>query len=47
MNREIAEAILEGYGFVVDEAENGAVAVEMVKSAPARLALITAVGPPD
>lgn len=35
LNREIAEAILEGYGFVVDEAENGAVAVEMVKSAPA------------
>lgn len=35
LNREIAEAILAGYGFVVDEAENGAVAVEMVKSAPA------------
>ena len=35
MNREIAEAILAGYGFVVDKAENGAVAVEMVKQAPA------------
>ena len=35
MNREIAEAILENYGFVVDKAENGAVAVEMVKSASA------------
>lgn len=34
LNREIAEAILAGYGFVVDKAENGAVAVEMVKSAP-------------
>lgn len=34
LNREIAEAILEGYGFVVNKAENGAVAVEMVKSAP-------------
>ncbi len=35
LNREIAEAILAGYGFVMDKAENGAVAVEMVKSAPA------------
>ena len=35
LNREIAEAILENYGFVVDKAENGAVAVEMVKSASA------------
>ena len=35
LNREIAEAILAGYGFVVDKAENGAVAVEMVKQAPA------------
>ena len=35
LNREIAEAILENYGFVVDKAENGAVAVEMVKSAAA------------
>lgn len=33
LNREIAIAILRGYGFEVDTAENGAIAVEKVQSA--------------
>ena len=33
LNREIATAILRGYGFEVDTAENGAIAVEKVQSA--------------
>ena len=33
LNREIATAILRGYGFEVDIAENGAIAVEKVQSA--------------
>ena len=32
LNREIATAILNAYGFVVDTAENGAVAVEKIKN---------------
>lgn len=35
LNREIAVAILEDTGFLVETAENGAVAVEKVRSAPA------------
>ena len=33
LNREIATAILRGYSFEVDTAENGAIAVEKVQSA--------------
>ena len=33
LNREIATAILREYGFEVDTAENGAIAVEKVQSA--------------
>ena len=33
LNREIATAILRGYGFEVDTVENGAIAVEKVQSA--------------
>lgn len=35
LNREIATAILRGYGFEVDTVENGAIAVEKVQSAAA------------
>ncbi len=34
-NREIAKYVLEGMGFTVDEAENGAVCIEKLMSAPA------------
>ena len=41
LNREIAEEILKQYGFLVDIAENGAVAVEKVKnSAPGTYDLV-------
>ena len=35
LNREIAVAILHEYGFLVDTAENGAIAVDKVRSSPA------------
>jgi len=34
LNREIAETILEDAGFVTESAENGQVAVDMVKQSP-------------
>ena len=41
LNREIALALLDGYGFVVDTAENGAVAVEKVAaSTPGHYGLV-------
>ena len=35
LNREIAVEILHEYGFLVDTAENGAIAVDKVRSSPA------------